>query len=65
MFYSSPHPPPTQQKKKTLECIEKWSTKDRVGRTPSNLVLSGITYQALIVSEGNIGRHHFVALLVG
>ena len=45
--------------------MEKWSTKDGVGRTPSNLVLDSITYQALIVSEGNMGRHHSLALLVG
>ena len=53
-----------KRKKKRIKCMEKKSTKDEVSRTPTNLVL-GSTYQVLIVSEGNIGRRHSVALLVG
>ena len=64
MYVTSISTKKRKKKKKRIKSMEK-STKDGVGRSPSNLVLGGITYQALIVSEGNTGRHHSVALLVG
>ena len=41
-----------KKKEKRIKCIEKWSTKDEVGRTtPSNLVLGSITYCSLFVKR--------------
>ena len=43
---------PKKEKEKRIKCMEKWSTKDEVGRTtPSNLVVGSITYCSLLVKR--------------